>query len=273
MKKLLALSVIAVLVASPMMACADEPVVSAEPAEPVAVAGDPGATVVDAPMAAHSPRYGLKNANPDVDGKLATAGYVKGAYNAAIKAVNKLDDIKQDKLNADDLAAIANVSTLSGRVSAAESDIDGLETVVGDNSSGLVKKVADLETASETHATQDGVVATIKNATVSATNVSLGVTGTPTGTVSSNLSNGAFSGSVNIPTSATVAIVTTWDDDTSTTTAPVALNTTSTQISGGVTGDITSTFTGTGISGTATGTVNSTINVTEYDDGQEEQPK
>ena len=255
MKKLLALSVIAVLVASPMMACADEPVVPAEPADPVAVAGDPGVTVADAPMATHSPRYGLKNANPDVDGKLATAGYVKGAYNAAIKAVNKLDDIKQDKLNADELAAIANVATL--------------DSTINDATDGLVKKVVDLETASGTHATQDGVVATINNATVSATNVSLDVSGTPTGTVSSNLSNGAFSGSVNIPTSATVAIVTTWDDDTSTTTAPVALNNTSTQISGGVTGTITSTFTGTGInSGTATGTVNSTINVTEYDDGQ-----
>lgn len=268
MKKLLALSVIAVFVASPMMARANDPVAPAEPADPVAVAGDPGSTVANAPMAENPPKYGLKNANPELDSKLATAGYVKGAYNAAIKAVNKLDDTKQDKLSASELSAIANVSSLSGRVSDAESDIDDLETVVGNSGSGLVKKVADLENASGTYATQDGVVATIKTATASATDVSLNVSGTPAGTVDSSLSNGTFSGNVNIPTSATVAIVTTWDDDTSTTTAPVTLNNTSTQISGGVTGTVTSTFTGTGFSGTATGTVDSTIDVTEYDDGQ-----
>ena len=238
-----------------MMARADAPVAQEEPAAPVAVAGDPGATVANAPMATNPPKYGLKNANPDVDSKLATAGYVKGAYNAAIKAVNKLDDTKQDKLSPEKLAAIENISTLN--------------TTINDANNGLVKRVTDLETESGDYATQAGVVATIKNATVSAENVSLEVSGTPTGTVNSALSNATFSGNVNIPTSATVAIVTTWDDDTSTATAPIVLNNTSTAISGNVTGTVTSTFTGTGInSGTATGTVNSNITVTGYDDGQ-----
>ncbi len=80
MNKVLKISLVAVLAAMPLMANADP------------VPGDPGATVSleTAPKAANAPGYALKQADPTNDGKVATAGYVKGAYNAAIKAVNKV---------------------------------------------------------------------------------------------------------------------------------------------------------------------------------------
>jgi hypothetical protein len=127
MKKLLNISVIAALAILPMAANADP------------VAGDPGATTANAAVATNPPKYGLAEAD-DTDANLATAGYVKGAYNAAIKAVNKLETTKQDALSSDQLTAISNVSGLTGRVGA-------LETTVGDSDSGLVKAVADNATA------------------------------------------------------------------------------------------------------------------------------
>jgi hypothetical protein len=130
MKKLLNISVIAALAVLPLAANA------------AAVAGDPGSTISDAPVASNAPKYGLAEAQSN-DGNLATAGYVKGAYNAAIKAVNKLETTKQDALTPEQITAISNVSGLSTRLDTAEGDIDALETAVGDANSGLVKDVAD----------------------------------------------------------------------------------------------------------------------------------
>ena len=77
MKKLLNISVIAALAILPMAANA------------AVTDADPGATNADAPVATNAPKYNLAQAESN-DGNLATAGYVKGAYNAAIKAVNKV---------------------------------------------------------------------------------------------------------------------------------------------------------------------------------------
>jgi len=78
MKKLLGISLVAVLTAVPLMAGAD----------PVATGTTP-AHDDNAVAASAAPGYALAQAN-DNDSNFATAGYVKGAYNAAIKAVNKV---------------------------------------------------------------------------------------------------------------------------------------------------------------------------------------
>ena len=89
MKKLLGISLVAILTAAPMMAGA---------AVGDVVAGDPGSTASGAAAATNPPKYALKT-QATTDGNVATAGYVKGAYNAAIKAVNKLQDTKQDTIS------------------------------------------------------------------------------------------------------------------------------------------------------------------------------
>ena len=81
MKKLLGISLIAVLAVSPMMAKA----VDATATEPTAA--NP---VADTNVAAKGPQYALQPEVAADSTSLATAKYVKGAYNAAIKAVNKV---------------------------------------------------------------------------------------------------------------------------------------------------------------------------------------
>lgn len=84
MKKLLGISLVAVLAATPLMAMAD-PVVTPAAAnpQPETLAEARTANLVGA-----APYFDLIGANPETDVNAASAGYVKGAYNAAIKAVN-----------------------------------------------------------------------------------------------------------------------------------------------------------------------------------------
>ena len=223
MKKLFSISIIAILAMSPIMAHAeDDPV---EESTPVAVAGDPGATVADAPVAEHDPKYGLKEANAEVDNNLATAGYVKGAYNATIKAINKLDSIKQDKLTADQITAIGNVTTISGDVNALKTTVGNsgsglvkrvtdLETTVGDASAGLVKRVTDLEAVD--NATEAGAAATAAAAVNGATIDLSGIQ--------------PVTGKVGGTASASITVMDTWGSDTpaaNPVTAEVNLNSTS----------------------------------------------
>lgn len=79
MKKIFGISLVAVMMAMPMMA-------NAAP-----VAGDPGATTAGATTAESAPKYTLKQDGAN-DGNAASAAYVKGAYNAVIKGVNKTHD-------------------------------------------------------------------------------------------------------------------------------------------------------------------------------------
>ena len=88
MKKLLNISVIAALAILPMAANAD------------ITTTDPGATNADAPVAANAPKYSLATADT-TDANLATAGYVKGAYNATIKAINKVATTAANAANQD----------------------------------------------------------------------------------------------------------------------------------------------------------------------------
>ncbi len=105
MKKLLGISLVAILTATPLMAGAETTAVT--DTQPVAASTEAEITAATTNV---SPKYKLKAANNSTDGNAASAGYVKGAYNAAIKAINKVDsrvdtissavDGKQDALTA-----------------------------------------------------------------------------------------------------------------------------------------------------------------------------
>lgn len=420
MKKLLGISMIAVLAVSPMMAGA-----AVVAGDPVSYTTQPTGNDKSAVLGG-SPLYQLAQSSGN-DGKVATAGYVKGAYNAAIKAVNKVADMKQDTIS--DLATIrsgasagatalqkASITTGSanGTISVGGSDVsvkglgsaaytastaydaagaatnavnaldttvsktagaDGLaisvtqtdgkitsvtgsiasgiydasgaasgvqsaiETKLGAGANGYAIDAKSLKvqgtsvltahqdisgkadkattlsgygitdaytktqadsaissavnaldaTASQTaastngnlalsitetngkitaisgsvthpsmadYAKKEGTVATIKKATGSKTGVSLGVSGTPTGTIANTVTQGSISTTVSVPTSGTVATVTDWTEETAGT-ASVSFTNTNKTVSANVTGaNVTSTFTGTGItSGTATGNI------------------
>lgn len=87
MKKFLNISVIAALAILPLAANAAD------------IDKDPGATTADAPVATNAPKYALAVAKPTDETNVATASYVKGAYNAAIKAINKVSDMATNSAN------------------------------------------------------------------------------------------------------------------------------------------------------------------------------
>ena len=75
-----------------------------EPAAPAHVTGDavnadPGATNANGPTAANNPKYSTVADIAADATSAASAKYVKGAYNATIKAVNMVADQKQNNLN------------------------------------------------------------------------------------------------------------------------------------------------------------------------------
>jgi len=81
------------------------PAFADDPAPATPVAGEPTSVTPagDGTLATNNgetakPGYNLVNANVSTDGNAASAGYVKGAYNATIKAVNTVASIKQDKI-------------------------------------------------------------------------------------------------------------------------------------------------------------------------------
>lgn len=120
MKKLLGISLVAVLAVSPMMARAE------------AVAGDPGTTVTTGAVSAtNPPKYALAQSTGN-DGKVATAGYVKGAYNAAIKAVNKLEDTKQN--------VISDLETIRSNASAGANALQKADITEGTTNGAITVK-------------------------------------------------------------------------------------------------------------------------------------
>jgi len=151
-------------------------------------------------VATHSPKYSLAESDAS-DSGLATAGYVKGAYNAAIKAVNTVAtavDGKQDALTTAQQNAVN-----SGITAAKVQDYDALVTANGN------------------FATKDGVKATIGDATVTSSfsngsvssgSVTLPVVSTWGATTATNI---AYSNSVTGTVTGTV---------TSTVTAPAEYN-------------------------------------------------
>lgn len=222
MKKFLGISVVAILAILPMT-------VNATP-----VAGDPGNTDANGPVADHSPKYSLAESDGS-DSGLVTAGYVKGAYNATIKAINTVATTvagKQDALTTEQQAAVDSGIT-----------------------SEKVAKYDNLVSTNGNFATQNGVVATIGDATVNSTFSAGTVTGSATGDVSSTFSNGVIYGAVTLP------VVSTWGG-----TATNVAYTNS--VTGTAEGTVSSTFSNGAVTGTANGTVTSTISApVNYNNG------
>lgn len=159
MKKLLGISLVAILAATPLMAHAADGDPVGTGTTPVTESGTAVKATGDAPFA-------LIGSNADTDGNAASAGYVKGAYNAAIKAVNtvhnevaSIDEAKQDKL------------TEGNGI-----DIDANDTIsaVGDNSS--------IEVTASGIGIKDGGVTTAKiaNGTILVEDVNTGAVSTGT---------------------------------------------------------------------------------------------
>ena len=128
MKKVLNISVIAALAILPMAANAD--VGEIVPGAPTNIANVPveQAAVQTAQnvTAGDGPKYALalEGAN---DGNVATAGYVKGAYNAAIRAINKVSETASGALTADGAATLTNKT------------IDGDDNTIKDLGTGVFK--------------------------------------------------------------------------------------------------------------------------------------
>ena len=99
------------------------------------VSGD--ATHADpATLSNAQPGYGLVNSDTVRDRYHASTGYVKGAYNSAIKAVNTVHSLKQDKLdstgnnpnlvyttNTSGAPIVTNVSASGGTVTVTKGEI------------------------------------------------------------------------------------------------------------------------------------------------------
>jgi hypothetical protein len=133
------------------------------------VPGDPGSTSAEAAAASAAPKYALQSAD-DSDANIATAGYVKGAYNAAIKGINYVQS--------EFVAASSALATANSALSAVQQDLES------------------------NYATQTGVVATVGTATTSGSFSGATVSGT--------FSSAAINGTVTGSATGTIPAMTTW---------------------------------------------------------------
>jgi hypothetical protein len=197
MKKIFGISLIGILAAMPMFANA------ATVAE-----ADPGETTPSAAVASHAPKYALEQADSTVDGYVVTAGYVKGAYNAAIKGVNYVQ---------------SEIESANSALTSANNELTNVQN-----------------TLAADYATQSGVVATVKSATTTGTFSSATVSGT--------FDSAAITGSVTGSAIGTIPAMKTWGSSTVETapaTAALSGATVSGNASGSVTGTANGTTSGT----------------------------
>ena len=166
MKKVLNISVIAALAILPMAANAD--VGEIVPGAPTNIANVPveQAAVQTAQnvTAGDGPKYALalEGAN---DGNVATAGYVKGAYNAAIRAINKVSETASGALTADGEATLTNKRIDANGTG---NSITNLETD-NFNSAALATSIKTDGTAVDTKLVTENAVATAINGMVTET--------------------------------------------------------------------------------------------------------
>ncbi len=116
MKKLIGISLVAMLAVAPAFA---DPVATGT--TPAAYNGNDASSVT----ASAEPEFALVEANSQTDGNAASAGYVKGAYNAAIKAINKVNANVNANLAT---SAGAGISKSDGKFSVDLTSNGGLET-------------------------------------------------------------------------------------------------------------------------------------------------
>jgi len=171
MKKIINISVIAALAILPLAANAEDYSIN-----------DP-ATANPATAASTGPGWALAQANSEADGKLATAGYVKGAYNQTMKAVNKVattasfagtaSELADTHFNSADKTSAAKAANAAmAAAAAAQADVDVVEATIGNTTltttaqtlTGAIEEVKDAVEAvdtgvmSVTEGTTDGTV-------------------------------------------------------------------------------------------------------------------
>lgn len=129
MKKLLGISVIAALAVLPM----------AGYAEPVT-----GTTGADAPLTTNNAPTYKGVAAGDNDGSLATAGYVKGAYNDAIKAVNKVHTTAQAAITDINTNKIGDMAGLTGDATTLVGAIEEVRAAADAASGDIAGDIGDL---------------------------------------------------------------------------------------------------------------------------------
>ena len=155
MKKILTILSVLTIV-SP--AFADDPVA---PSAPTPVAGSPVSFGDNQPtgdaltaVKGGAPLYQLANSDPEIDNALTTSAYVKGAYNATIKAVNTVADSvntvsstvsglstsKQDTLSGSNVVDsgsgvnVTNVSANNGTITVTKSNVTSIPVGANDAS-------------------------------------------------------------------------------------------------------------------------------------------
>jgi len=177
MTNTLRISLVALFAALPMMAMA---------ADTYPVTADPGATTSTAPKAANAPKYAMaQSAATDVNA--ASAGYVKGAYNAAMKAINYVHDevvaaqstandaVKGVKVNGSDLtkdsSGKVDVTVVEGtangtiKVNGAAVNVHGLSSAAYSGvATSIASNATGLATAQQVYNTVAGLDATVSQA-------------------------------------------------------------------------------------------------------------
>ena len=202
MKKLLGVSLVAMLAVTPMMAMAAGEVyaTSGNPAAATSTAG----TAENLKASASAP-YASVDAQPTTT--VASTSFVRGAYNAAIQAVNKV---------ADDSVQKTALSDKSLSINANELKVNDKNVLVSDS----VLSSANLGTSAVTTAAiSAGAVTTEKLDSTLQSAITAAGTALQSGDNISLLSNDAgylTSSTVAGALTATIAVATTWNSDTTT---------------------------------------------------------
>ena len=172
MKKLLNISVIAALAVLPVAA-------NAAVGEVVSVA-DPAHSTASGITAETAPKYALAVEAATDATNVATASYVKGAYNAAIKAINKVSETATNALTADGTATltnkaidadsntITNIEVADMKGTAVVNSTEGIQATASASDDALVTEKAVAATL-DNYAKKTGVTQTITNSTIAGT--------------------------------------------------------------------------------------------------------
>ena len=149
---MLKISLFAVLAAAPLLAHATSANVDKQP-----TVASPES---DSNVATYGPQYAIMPAS-DKDSNVATAGYVKGAYNASIRAINKVAaDVAE--INAGDFATKTGVVATINQASASY-------TPQGSVADVTIKAMGEWGTETETDVTVPGGAFTGTSATINPT--------------------------------------------------------------------------------------------------------
>ena len=171
MKKLLNISVIAALAVLPVAANATAADVNKQPTS-INMQAEGAATTANNATASGAPKYELATAH-DTDSNVATAGYVKGAYNAAIRAINKVSETADSALQESDITSGTGNGTIAvngtdvsvtGLGSAAYTASTAYATAAQGTKADNAETLLGNETMGTTATTVTGAVAELKDA-------------------------------------------------------------------------------------------------------------